>query len=163
MLILFRRIRLMPQFALHSSTSSFASVLFPSTHSEEAETLSQSGLATTVVDPTLRFLLDETKDFIDSADFSTVLRSMLDKSFALLTSSLGDTFAPPPIPNTQQTARFEEVQERKVKLAALLPALARSTHTILNSHPNEYTELLLDNRELQEISAVVYSSFSLED
>jgi peroxin-3 len=58
--------------------------------------------------------------------------------------------------------RFEELQDRKVRLAAVLPALARASHSILNTMPNEFAEALADNRELQEFSAVVYSNFLVE-
>ena len=58
--------------------------------------------------------------------------------------------------------RFEEVQEKKVRLAAILPALARASHSILNGVPNEYAEALEDNRELMELSVVMYSNFTIE-
>jgi peroxin-3 len=105
--------------------------------------------------------MSETRDFIDSADFSVVLRSCLDKLFAHLSESLGHLFVDDNASPASQAAqrRFIEVSEKKVRLAAVLPALARASHTIFNGVPNEYAEALADNRELMEFSVVVYSNF----
>ena len=146
---------------------SFASAIFPMRAQDVTETLEQSGLADTQIRPALRSLLDETRDFVESPDFAIVLRSCLDRLFAMLVSSLGHLFVDdaaslPPLPASASGLgqhRFSEVQEKKVKLAAILPALARCSHTVFNGLPNEYAEALAENRELQEFSAVVYSNF----
>lgn len=142
---------------------SFSSALFPSTLEDEQESLVESGLphsiASSGISPQLRDLLNETQDFLDSPDFSIVLRSCLDKSFETLSSSLSHLFVNMP---EVAAARFEEVTEKKVRLAAILPALARASHSILEDTPNEYADNLASNRELQEFSAVVFSHFVLE-
>lgn len=154
-----RKIEYEPTGAVHS----FASALFPSNLIDEQESLSECGLPPSIVasgiSPQLRGLLNETQDFLDSPDFSIVLRSCLDKTFELLSSSLGHLFVDMP---TVASGRFEEVAERKVRLAAILPALARASHSILQDTPNEYADALASNRELQEFSAVLFSHFVLE-
>lgn len=142
---------------------SFATALFPSRSEDEHESLSQSGLphsiASAGINTQLREILNETQDFLDSPDFSIVLRSCLDKSFELLSSSLSHLFVDMP---AVASGRFEEVSEKKVRLAAILPALARASHSVLEDMPNEYADALANNRELQEFSAVVFSHFTLE-
>lgn len=154
-----RKIEYEPTGAVHS----FANALFPSTLDEERETLFESGLPANIADagisPELRSLLNETQDFIDSPDFSIVLRSCLDKSFEIMTSSLGHLFVNMP---ATASSRFEEVEEKRVRLAAILPALARTSHSVLTESPNEYADSLASNRELQEFSAVVFSHFRID-
>jgi peroxin-3 len=111
------------------------------------------------ISPQLRSLLNETQDFIDSPDFSIVLRSCLDQSFEVLSSSLAHLFVDMP---DVSAGRFEEVPAKKVRLAAILPALARASHSVLEDSPNEFADALGSNRELQEFSAVVFSHFVLE-
>jgi peroxin-3 len=139
---------------------SFAAATFPMSHAAESETLEKSGLGDTFIGPDFRGLLDETKDFLESPDSSVVLRSCLDRTFSQLSSSLAHLFVDDSQPPSQM--RFEELQDKKVRLAAVLPALARASHSILNTMPNEFAEALADNRELQEFSAVVYSNFLVE-
>lgn len=144
---------------------SFSAALFPQTPAEEQETMVESGMAASGeahVSSSLRVLLNETQDFVDSPDFSIVLRSCLDRAFVLLSSSISHLFV-----DTQQVLqsqeRIEELAEKKVRLAAVLPALAASTHAIFNGVPNEYAEALAENRELLEFSAVVYSNFAVDE
>ena len=130
-------------------------------HAAERETLEKSGLGDTSISTELRSLLDETKDFLESPDSSVVLRSCLDRIFSQLSSTLAHLFVDES-QNPASDARFEELSDRKVRLAAVLPALARASHSILNAMPNEFAESLGSNRELQEFSAVVYSNFVIE-
>lgn len=129
-------------------------------HAAERETLEQSGLGDTSIEPELRSLLDETKDFLESPDSSVVLRSCLDKAFAQLSSNLAHLFVDDSVPQGNAT-RFEELQDKKVRLAAVLPALARASHSVLTAVPNEFAQAVAENRELQEFSAVVYSNFAI--
>ncbi|KAF8920079.1 peroxin, partial [Dissophora ornata] len=123
-----------------------------------------------VVDPALRNLLDETRDFIDSADFSTVLSASLDTTFARFNLALQPTFNPfllSPPRNINISASIEEIEDDEdidlsVPLIKLLPLVSRQVHLIINGVPNEYVESLSMVKELQAFSAIVYSSFSEE-
>lgn len=152
-------------FEPDGSIYSFARSLLPSNADEEAETLQRSGLMMyedddAVVSPRLRILLDETRDYLDSPDAALVLRSCLDRAFALVSERLAHLFSDGPA--APSNSRFTEIPDKKVRLAAILPALARISHSALNEVPNEYAEVLAANRELQEFSAVVYSNFAIE-
>ncbi|KAG0197785.1 peroxin [Mortierella sp. NVP41] len=145
--------------------------MLPDEASDEREVLRAGGVDEfdLVVDPVLRSLLDETRDFIDSADFSTVLRSTLATTFARFNLALQPTFNPfllsPPQTNNISSAIIAEIEDdedvdRAVPLASLLPLVARQVHLIINGVPNEYVESLAMVKELQAFSAIVYSSFS---
>jgi len=147
--------------------------MLPDDASDEREVLRAGGVDEfdLVVDPVLRNLLDETRDFIDSADFTTVLRSTLATTFARFNLALQPTFnpfllSPPTQTNTSSSgaviAEIEDDEDidRAVPLASLLPLVARQVHLIINGVPNEYVESLAMVKELQAFSAIVYSSFS---
>ncbi|KAF9391654.1 peroxin [Podila verticillata] len=139
--------------------------MLPDEASDEREVLRAGGVDEfdLVVDPVLRNLLDETRDFIDSADFSTVLNSTLNATFARFSLALQPTFNP--FLSQSGNAVIEEIEDdedidRAVPLASLLPLIARQVHLIINGVPNEYVESLAMVKELQAFSAIVYSSFS---
>ncbi|KAF9080132.1 peroxin, partial [Mortierella sp. AD031] len=139
--------------------------MLPDEASDEREVLRAGGVDEfdLVVDPVLRSLLDETRDFIDSADFSTVLRSTLATTFARFNLALQPTFNPfllsPPQTNNISSAIIAEIEDdedvdRAVPLASLLPLVARQVHLIINGVPNEYVERLAMVKELQAFSAI---------
>ncbi|KAK3814745.1 MAG: Peroxin-3, partial [Linnemannia gamsii] len=144
--------------------------MLPDEASDEREVLRAGGVDEfdLVVDPTLRNLLDETRDFIDSADFTTVLSSTLATTFARFNLALQPTFNPfllsPPQTNFSSAviAEIEDDEDidRAVPLASLLSVVTRQVHLIINGVPNEYVESLAMVKELQAFSAIVYSSFS---
>ncbi|KAF9139288.1 peroxin [Linnemannia schmuckeri] len=143
--------------------------MLPDEASDEREVLRAGGVDEfdLVVDPVLRNLLDETRDFIDSADFTTVLSSTLATTFARFNLALQPTFnpfllSPPQSGSSAAIAEIEDDEDidRAVPLASLLPLVARQVHLIINGVPNEYVESLAMVKELQAFSAIVYSSFS---
>ncbi|KAG0045299.1 peroxin, partial [Linnemannia elongata] len=143
--------------------------MLPDEASDEREVLRAGGVDEfdLVVDPVLRNLLDETRDFIDSADFTTVLSSTLATTFARFNLALQPTFnpfllSPPQSGNSAVIAEIEDDEDidRAVPLVTLLPLVSRQVHLIINGVPNEYVESLAMVKELQAFSAIVYSSFS---
>ncbi|KAI1316893.1 peroxin [Mortierella claussenii] len=143
--------------------------MLPDDAAEEREVLRAGGVDEfdLIVDPVLRNLLDETRDFIDSDDFATVLSSTLATTFARFNLALQPTFNPFLLtaPSLNHSASIEEIEDeedmdRAVPLASLLPLVARQVHLIINGVPNEYVESLSMVKELQAFSAIVYSSFS---
>jgi len=142
--------------------------MLPDDASDEREVLRAGGVDEfdLIVDPVLRNLLDETRDFIDSEDFATVLNSTLTTTFARFNLALQPTFNPFLLSESHNSrATIEEIEDeedidRAVPLASLLPLVARQVHLIINGVPNEYVESLAMVRELQAFSAIIYSSFS---
>ena len=167
---------------------SFSASLMPMTEQQELDVLKQGGVPAhdLHINAELRRILDETSDFLESRDFIVVQRSCLDHLFSTLLSSLDPMFREAVEPSSQsapddhfqhpQLARFTELAEKSARLVNLLPAVSREGHAILKGSPNEYVEvsfhpsiqsllsdlstsqILSENRELQEYAAVVFVS-----
>jgi peroxin-3 len=130
-------------------TDSFLQALFPNTLEEELEVLIAAGavpantpISALEADVQLRNLLDETKDFIDSRDFRSVLRLCLDRVFGIFEETMKPSFG---IEDTEDV-RFQELSEdgeigRRVRLAALFPAVAKQSQLAIHGAPNEYVEV----------------------
>ncbi|KAG0216140.1 Peroxin-3 [Mortierella sp. GBAus27b] len=141
--------------------------LLPDDPAEEREVLRAGGVDEfdLVVDPVLRNLLDETRDFIDSPDFATVLSSSVATTFARFNLSLQPTFSPfLTSPPRSTDSGIEEITQGdadcSIPLATLLPLVSRQVHLIINGVPNDYLDALSMVKDLQAFSAIVYSSFS---
>lgn len=140
---------------------------------EEDNLLQESGVlgVTAAASPqtasTLRHLLDETADLIESPSFSYVLTMLNNEGFATLiekkcaTDAFKSSLAPEPA-----SQLYLSVPERRTKLANVLPVMARQAHVIGNgaNPPNEYLAAMDQGvRELEAFAAVIYSSnFDLE-
>ncbi|KAF2841483.1 putative peroxisomal membrane protein [Patellaria atrata CBS 101060] len=125
----------------------------------EAGMLSPSA-PSTVTSPSLRRLLDETSDLIDSPSFSYVQTLLLDAAFSLLidTKMASLAFKIPPI--SASTARVQEIvgSDTKTKVANTLAIFTRQAHSIGSSGPNEYLTAIEGVRDLEAFSAVIFSS-----
>ncbi|RPB16003.1 Peroxin-3 [Morchella conica CCBAS932] len=146
--------------------------------SEEAMVLAQSststaevqeGTTTDPVSPSLRRLLDETSDLIDSPTANTVMTKMLNAAFTfLLESKLTDnafklkaTALPPTQPSEEARGSGEDNDvgdAATTKFASVLAALTRQAHLIGKDMPNEYLQVMEQQTELEAFSALVYSS-----
>lgn len=141
--------------------------------------LTERGPSSPTSAASLRHLLDETSDIIDSPTFTHVLTQILDAGFTvLLEKKIGEgTFdLPPPrqqheqLPSSSSTPSIlvdpEGIspelhilrQERKVLLPKCLSTLTRQAHHIGNGMPNEYLEAMETVTDLEGFAAVVYSS-----
>lgn len=117
----------------------------------------------------LRRLLDETSDLVESPTFTHVLTQILDAGFSALLEDKLATSAfdlPPPQPSSpppaQVTSSSPELRElratRKVLLPKCLSVLTRQAHAIGNGVPNEYLQAMESVQDLEGFAAVVYSS-----
>jgi peroxin-3 len=125
----------------------------------ESGVLAESTLPHSAVSLSLRRLLDETSDLIDSPPFSHVLTLLLDASFSLLVDQKisQQSFKLPPGPESGE--RIQEIVEpQPVKLPIVLATLTRQAHKIGNGVPNEYLQAMEEVRDLEAFAAVVYSS-----
>ncbi|KAK9767828.1 peroxin [Basidiobolus ranarum] len=121
------------------------------------------------IEPDLRMLLDESKDFLDSPDFIVVRQSCLDEAFSFLNYNMRGAFLSKG-GNVRTTAKLYELNspedpatDSSISLAALLPVISKQVHNIINGVPNEYVEILCSVKELQSYSAIIYSTFNLDD
>ncbi|CAG8586182.1 16043_t:CDS:2 [Dentiscutata heterogama] len=127
----------------------FLNVLIPEDQADELRVLDQGGGGELDhnVDPKLRRLLDETKDFLHGQDFTAVLSSCVSSAFSLMQQDLHTHFV------------SDEPTEKKVTLSKLLPAMKQEAHIILSSVHNKFLDAIKECKELQALCAVIYSSF----
>jgi peroxin-3 len=110
--------------------------------------LSSSPSLTEFEDPALTRLLDETRSRLLSADFSCVLGAALDAAGDVLVLGLARSVFPHPR-NAEAEAPPDEAlvvpthddQEVKVRLAGMLPSLARWSRIALTGLPNELVDV----------------------
>ena len=108
----------------------------------------------------LRRLLDETSDIIDSPTFSRVLTRLLDAAFShLIDVKISQlSYKIPPV--SESTARVQEIvgNDIKAKVASSLAVFCRQAHSIGSGANNEYLASIEQVRDLEAFAAVVYSS-----
>ncbi|GAA5902772.1 hypothetical protein JCM8208_007060 [Rhodotorula glutinis] len=125
------------------------------------------------ITPSLRSLLNETNDALDSPDGALVRALSLDRLFALVVERLEPAFSAQGAgaggaSADDRGARFEDVTEKQARLASLLPLVTRLSSAdggVLSSgvNSNEFVEALEEVRELREFSAVLYGSWDRDN
>ncbi|KAJ1875896.1 peroxin [Coemansia sp. RSA 990] len=154
-------------------------MLLPLGDENTAEYLASNRLsASQVFTPMFERLLDQLRDVIESSDFIYVFNSCVDRLTMQLLDVLRESFpesvpAPAParpLPPTVEgeaapslddvVKEFEEfaTPESRVVVVQLLPRIAREGHQILNGVPNQYLENVSASREVQALSAAVYTA-----
>lgn len=110
----------------------------------------------------LRRLLDETADLIESPSFAHVLTLLLDAGFSSLVDKklAKEAFEFPAQPDGNVVVPYsKELKSTKVVLLPkILSVLTRQAHVIGNGMPNEYLQDMESVRDLESFAAVVYSS-----
>ena len=123
--------------------------------------------------PVFDRLLEETRSLLQSPDFSIVLESCLDRATDILFKSIKDT-----IFVRGGSSVNENGAPPQLRLASLLPGMARWSHLAFNGLPNELVDVrtlqgslhprahalsppqqLADIREVEAFSAIIYSGF----
>jgi len=101
-------------------------------------------------DPEFTSLLSETRSLLTSSDFAYVLETCLDKATELLFDGLKRNVF---------VESGSEDDDVKIRLAGLLPGLARWGKLAVVGMPNELVDGLLGLREVRALSAIVFSKF----
>ncbi|KAF8816113.1 hypothetical protein BYT27DRAFT_7209030 [Phlegmacium glaucopus] len=103
-------------------------------------------------DPGFSALIAETRTILSSSDFSRVLEVCLDTATEVLFAGLEKNVF---VPN--EPAPGDDVL--RIRLAGLLPGLARWSQLALNGLPNELVDKIVDVREVSCLSAIVFAKF----
>ena len=106
----------------------------------------------------LRRLLDETSDLIDSPPFSHVLTLLLDAGFSTLVEGKVAQQAFKVVPPSSVDRIHEIIEPKPAKLPIVLATLTRAAHQIGNGMPNEYLQAMELVGDLEAFAVVVYSS-----
>ena len=116
---------------------SFLSSLLPPTTETMQHVLTHGGIspwAATHHDSVFTGLLDETRSLISSSDFARVLEVGLDNAVEVLFEGLEKNVF---VDSTEEPGP----EPLKLRLAGLLPGLARWSHLALNALPNELVDV----------------------
>jgi peroxin-3 len=114
-----------------------------------------------IASPSLRRLVDETSDLIDSPPFAHVLTLLLDAAFEVLIDNKVASLAYKVPQTSASLSRIQEIvgTDAKAKIANTLAVFCRQAHNIGSSNEgNEYLAAMSNVRDLEAFAAVVYSS-----
>lgn len=123
------------------------STLLPPTPETLQHVLTQGGISQRVAnapDPTFASLLKETRTHLRSASFQIVLETCLDRATEVLFNGLEkNVFRETNVGGWEETssAAVPLGQETKVRLAGMLPGLARWSQLALEGLPNELIDV----------------------
>lgn len=152
------------QLTIHR-TCKWLSFLLPSPDQEDY-VLRESGMTSSSesTSPTtatsLRRLIDETSDLIDSPAFTHVLTLLLDAAFSHLVDTKISQLSYKIPPISDNHVRVQEIvgSDIKAKVANSLAVFCRQAHNIGSGANNEYLAAIEQVRDLEAFAAVVYSS-----
>jgi peroxin-3 len=114
-----------------------------------------------IASPSLRRLVDETSDLIDSPPFAHVLTLLLDAAYEVLIDNKIAHLAYKVPQTSASLSRIQEIvgTDAKAKIANTLAVFCRQAHNIGSSNEgNEYLAAMSNVRDLEAFAAVVYSS-----
>uniref|UniRef100_A0A671X5U9 Peroxisomal biogenesis factor 3 n=1 Tax=Sparus aurata TaxID=8175 RepID=A0A671X5U9_SPAAU len=101
-------------------------------------------------------LLNETRDMLDSPDFTTVLNACLNRGFSRLLDNLAEFFRPP-LGDASPSSALSAVS---LPLAKIIPIVNGQINTICSETPSHFVQDLLMNDQVKEFAANVYETFS---
>lgn len=121
-------------------------------------------------DPIFSSLLSQTRAYLAGPDFTYALSAALDRATVVLVDGLrtkvfvdsSTTNDPEGLSATNPidlTGEEETKEEIKIRLAGLLPGLARWSQLALNAVPNELVDNVMAVRELSALEAIVMSDY----
>jgi len=146
------------------------SPISPESPMPHSDPLDSSNSQPSNITPSLRRLLDETSDLIDSPTFTHVLTLLLNTCFSKL---IDDRIAMEAfkVTSTDPASRIVDITDRKCKIANTLAVFCRQAHNIAagsgemdelsataDAVPNEYLAAIDQVRDLEAFAAVIYSS-----
>ncbi|KAI8906349.1 Peroxin-3 [Gorgonomyces haynaldii] len=137
---------------------------------EEKHLFTQAGVDVSQPDPELDNLMNETRDFLESPDFNTVLQVCLTKSFDVLLSQYRPTFYSTDIVERHNEGRIQfeagpieteqsPIPSKSLPLARVLTVVSKSVHSIGNGVPNVFLSELLGCPQLKAYAVVAYSGW----
>lgn len=104
-------------------------------------------------------LLNETRDMLDSPDFTTVLNTCMNRGFSRLLDNLAEFFRPPPGDSAPSSAS-DSLSAVSLPLAKIIPIMNGQINSICSETPSHLVQDLLMNEQVKDFSANVYESFS---
>lgn len=126
---------------------------------DEENTLADQACGLTEKDVMTIRLLNETRDMLDSPDFSTVLNTCLNRGFSRLLDNLAEFFRPPPGDSAPSSAP-DSLSAVSLPLAKIIPIINGQINTVCSETPSHFVQDLLMIDQVKEFAANVYETFS---
>ncbi|XP_060947406.1 peroxisomal biogenesis factor 3 [Limanda limanda] len=130
--------------------------------SDDEDTLEDQACGLTENDLMTIRLLNETRDMLDSPDFTTVLNACLNRGFSRLLDNLAEFFRPPP-GDCSSSAASDSLAAVSLPLAKIIPIVNGQINTICSETPSHFVQELLLNDQVKEFAANVYDAFSTQE
>ncbi|XP_007245524.3 peroxisomal biogenesis factor 3 [Astyanax mexicanus] len=126
---------------------------------DEENTLADQASGLTENDITTIKLLNETRDMLDSPDFSTVLNTCLSRGFSRFLDNMAEFFRPPAGDSTLCSTP-DSLSHVSLPLAKIIPVANGQIHSICSEVPTHFVQDLLMIDQVKEFAANVYETFS---
>ncbi|XP_060044657.1 peroxisomal biogenesis factor 3 [Erinaceus europaeus] len=145
-----------PSWAGQDESRSFlCSYLLP----DEETPLAVQACGLSSKDVTTIKLLNETRDMLESPDFSTVLNTCLNRGFSRLLDNMAEFFRP-----TEEELRhgnsMSSLSSVSLPLAKIIPIVNGQIHSVCSETPSHFVQELLMADQVKDFAANVYEAFS---
>lgn len=132
----------------------------------EATFLAQAGLELPEISKHMQELIDETRDFIESAQFKHITGKCLDAAFGTYMDTVYPSFYPPTHTAFGGRLEFESglpsadvAESKSIPLARILPIMSNSSTKAIFTTPYPLCKNLMQVVELKAFAVIVYTSF----
>jgi hypothetical protein len=134
----------------------------PYSFEDPEEAVFFTGLET---DDKIRLLMNEQRNVIESAPFQSLFQHSINIGFAGLSESIAKSFpkSAAPAPSAEQTSdetaeipKSTLVEDHRVPLAKLIPALSNHFKTIIDPKENILTERITNSNDFNEFSYRIF-------
>ncbi|XP_038672705.1 peroxisomal biogenesis factor 3 [Scyliorhinus canicula] len=125
----------------------------------EESTLASQACGLTEKDVTTLKLLNETRDMLESPDFSTVLNSCLNRGFSRLLDNMAEFFKPTE-QELAQNGKINSLSNIQLPLAKIIPIINGQIHSTCSETPSHFVQDLLLMEQVKDFAANVYEAFS---
>ncbi|NXK86283.1 PEX3 factor, partial [Formicarius rufipectus] len=138
-----------------ASSSPLCHYLMP----DEENPLASQACGLTERDITTIKLLNETRDMLESPDFSTVLSTCLNRGFSRLLDNMAEFFRPTE-KDLSQNGSVNSLASVSLPLAKIIPIINGQIHSICSETPSHFVQDLLMMEQVKDFAANVYEAFS---
>ncbi|XP_068533324.1 peroxisomal biogenesis factor 3 [Anas acuta] len=104
-------------------------------------------------------LLNETRDMLESPDFSTVLSTCLNRGFSQLLDNMAEFFRPTE-QDLSQNGSVNSLSSVSLPLAKIIPIINGQIHSVCSETPSHFVQDLLMMEQVKDFAANVYEAFS---
>ncbi|XP_032650709.1 peroxisomal biogenesis factor 3 [Chelonoidis abingdonii] len=104
-------------------------------------------------------LLNETRDMLESPDFSTVLSTCLNRGFSRLLDNMAEFFRPTE-QDLCQSGPVDSLSSVSLPLAKIIPIINGQIHSVCSETPSHFIQDLLMMEQMKDFAANVYEAFS---